>query len=189
MLTDKVCVQPSPEVTVTVYVPAINPVACKFVFPFDHINENGPVPPLMLVVMLPSEPPLHVTFVLVVCMAKGSGLLPTTTPQNEEHPLTSVTVMVYVCGHKPEAEAVVCPFDHRYESAVPPVAVTTADPLQVPLQMVLGNDVALQVMVMPPSIIERTLLAVQPLASVTITVYVPVQIPEIVLEVAPLLQL
>jgi len=81
---------------------------------------------------------------------------------------------------------VVAPFDHKYDT-VPdaPVTVAVAEPLLPPLQLTLTpvtETESVQVMLLTVPLDET----VQPLASVTVTVYVPAVKPDAVEVVAPL---
>ena len=51
--TKTVAVQPFPSVTVAVKTPAPRPVAVAEVWPFDHKNASGAVPPVAEIVAVP----------------------------------------------------------------------------------------------------------------------------------------
>ena len=94
----------------------------------------------------------------------GNGLTVTVTDVAAEHPLTSVTVTVYVvvADGLTEMEVVFCPLLQEYE--VPPEAVRVVDsPLQMTLSPVIagvGNGLTVTV---------TEVAAEHPLASVTVT--------------------
>ena len=56
-----VAVEPSKPVTVTVYVPADNPVMVAPVAPLLQLYVHGSSPAVSVEVILPSLPPLHLT--------------------------------------------------------------------------------------------------------------------------------
>ena len=63
MVTSSVSVHAFASVVVTVYVPAVNPVAVATVAPELQAYVFVPVPPVPAAVAAPSFPPLQVTFV------------------------------------------------------------------------------------------------------------------------------
>ncbi len=63
IVTLVVRVQPFASVTVTVYVPAVNPVAVAAVCPPVQAYVYGAVPPLAVTVAAPVLAPLHNTFI------------------------------------------------------------------------------------------------------------------------------
>ena len=97
----------------------------------------------------------------------------------------SVTVTVKVPAAKFEMPAVVSPFDQRYETApLAPLSVAVAVP-EVPSLHKTFVPVAEAESVQPGAKIFSEHVAVQPFASVTVTVKVPAESPEIVAVVAP----
>jgi len=137
MDTVSVSVQPFASVAVTVYVPAVSPVALAEVEPEDQTKVFVPVPPVAEAVADPFDPPLHDTFVgvptLVVTPVAGCVMVVVSV---SVHPLASVTVTVYVPAVNEEAVAEEPPPpDHAYVLVpVPPVAEAVADPLEPPKQ-------------------------------------------------------
>src|SRR5436853_129707 len=94
-------------------------------------------------------------------------------------PLASVTVTLYVPAASEVISCVVAPLLHKYVYGdVPPLTVKLIEPVDAPLQSTLTcvwlNEIAVgSVIVMLLSV------AVQPLASVTVTLYVPAASEEI----------
>ena len=85
---------PVASVTVQVYVPGQSPVAVAFVPPLGvHKYVYGPIPPLPVIVEVPSFPPLQRTFVvaLLVEVTDVSGCV-SDTEVVLVHPLESVKV-------------------------------------------------------------------------------------------------
>jgi hypothetical protein len=129
-------------------------------------------------------PPKQDTGVAVAEAVTAVGCV-TTAVADEVHPFASITVTVYVPAVRPVAVAVVwLLIDHRYViGAVPPVAVAVALPLLPPAQETFTT---LVVTVGPLRLITvAEAVFVQPLASVTVTVYVPAERFAIVAVVAP----
>jgi hypothetical protein len=58
-----IAVQPFPSVTVAVYVPADRPVNDDVTAPVDHEYVYGAVPPLAVILEVPSPPKLQLTLV------------------------------------------------------------------------------------------------------------------------------
>ena len=86
--------QPTFEVTVTVYVPAGNPVRSCVVAPFDHIYVYGPPPPPDTDMSIaPVEAPLHNTFVIDLLIL-GPLEFDTVAEAVAVQPFASVTVTV-----------------------------------------------------------------------------------------------
>ena len=88
--------------TVTVYVPAANPLAIAAVPPVLHAKENAPVPPEPEAVNDPSLPPKHATswvsVIVAFTVAEGSPMVCVADTVVE---LASVTVTVYVPAVNP----------------------------------------------------------------------------------------
>ena len=102
-------------------------------------------------------------------------------------PFPSVAVTVYVPAASPEMDVLVDPVDHKYDKPpVPPDADAEAVPSESPLQLMLlsTTDEATKT---AGSVIVELELSVQPLASVTVTLYVPATIPVMLAVVALLL--
>ena len=81
------------SVTVTVYVPATNPVLFCVVIPLLHKYCNGAVPPLTVRVILPL-PPLHNGFIPVILLIIAPVWFTTLPLAVAVQPLPSVTVTV-----------------------------------------------------------------------------------------------
>jgi hypothetical protein len=112
----------------------------------------------------------------------------TSTVSVAVHPLASVTVTDCEPAESVVAELVVSVLLHRYDfDPVPPVELAVAVELLPPLQVTgVGS-----VMLTSKSGLWVTLavvVAVQPLASVAVTLYVPADRPVMVVEVEPVLQ-
>ena len=104
-------------------------------------------------------------------------------------PLLSVKVTVYVPAATPVMDAVVAEFDQlKVYGIVPPLPEAEAPPFENPLQLTLLSklDDALNTV---GSVIVVDDVDEQPLASVTVTVKVPVARPVMLAVVAELLQL
>src|ERR1700733_8277216 len=88
-----VAVQPFLSVIVTVYVPAVRPVAVALVPPLGvHAYVYGVVPPAPVAVALPLLPPLQLTFtILPVEAVSNTGCVTVALPVTEQ-PFASVTV-------------------------------------------------------------------------------------------------
>ena len=103
-------------------------------------------------------------------MAVGSVMV---TVSVSSQPLASVTVTVYVPAARLDAVAPVALFDHAYEyGAVPPEPLAVADPSLDPLQLALVGVPVLATTAVG-SVIVTLAVAVHPLSSVAVTVYVP----------------
>ncbi len=105
---------PDASVTVTVYVPAVNPEA-EDVVPPEGLHEYvyGSVPPVAVAVAVPLEPPKQRTGVDVV-PAVAPPVLIMVVDTVLVQPWASVTSRVYVPGASPEAFANVPPEgDHK----------------------------------------------------------------------------
>src|SRR5688572_30292071 len=104
-----VAVHPLASVTVTVYVPAVRPVALALVPPEGaQLYEYAGVPPPAVAVALPVFPPKQRTGVMVAETVSNVGCVIVTVAVLV-HPLASVTVTVYVPAVKPVAAALVPP--------------------------------------------------------------------------------
>ena len=102
-------VQPAGDDTVTVYVPAHNPVALGPVPPDGaHAYVYVPLPPLAATVATPVHAPLHATLVCVGVSVMAGGWVMVNICC-AVHPPEAVTVHVYVPAHKPVADAAVPP--------------------------------------------------------------------------------
>ena len=109
VMNEAVVVHPLLSVTLTVYVPADNPVAVILVCPLGfHKYVYGAVPPLAAAVAVPVLPPLHATPVLVAVTLTGAGWV-IVKLIDAIHPLESRTVTVYVPAESVETLAVVYP--------------------------------------------------------------------------------
>lgn len=134
-VTDAVVMQPFASVTVTVYDPAISAVAVAPVPPAGaHEYEYGAVPPEAVTVAEPLLPPKQRMFAELVIVAPGPPVFATFAVAVVVHPLASVIVTVYDPAISPVAVAAVPPAGvHEYEyGAVPPEAVTVAEPFGLP---------------------------------------------------------
>ena len=129
----------------------------------------------------------HVADVLVgvAVIAVGPAIL---VLDELTHPFASVTITVYVPAPSPLAVAPDIPpgVQLYVKVPVPPLALAVAVPLLPPLQLTVVVDIP--VIVAPPLLLTTDAnVLVQPLLSVMVTVYVPDEIPDAVLPVAPLL--
>ena len=109
IVVDELSVQPFASVTVTLYVPATNPVAVAVVCPLFQLYVYGDVPPVCEAVACPSFNPLQLTLLSVVALdtkAAGSVIV---VLELSVQPFASVTVTEYVPATNPVAVAVVCP--------------------------------------------------------------------------------
>jgi len=177
IVTCAVAVHPLASVAVTVYVPAINPVAVAVVCTGVVFQESvfAPVPPPADAVAVPLLPPLQATFVdegIVTVTIAGCVIV---TCAVAVHPLASVAVTVYVPAINPVAVAVVCTgvvFQESVFAPVPPPADAVAVPVLPPLQATFVDEGILTVTT-AGCVIDTCAVAVHPLASVAVTVYVP----------------
>ena len=110
MLNVCVAVHPAgPDVTVTVYVPAINPVALAPVPPEGaHAYVYVPVPPVAVTVALPVAAPLHRIFVCAGVNEIAGGCVIVAVAVATQ-PFASVMVTVYEPAARPVAVAAVPP--------------------------------------------------------------------------------
>ena len=97
MVTVAIAVQLLASVTVTVYIPAVNPVAvaevCCMGMVFNK-KVKPPVPPALVTVAVPSFPPLQVTLVELVMVAVIEEDSVIVTLSIAVQPLPSVAVTV-----------------------------------------------------------------------------------------------
>ena len=106
-------IPPFASLTVTVYVPADNPVIVESVRLFDHKNEYGFTPPVTDTPTPPLIPPLHVTLEsnrILARMEPGSN---TVTCLLEVQLLPSVIVTVYTPENKLLIVAVLAVVFHK----------------------------------------------------------------------------
>ena len=165
--------------TVTVYVPGPTPDTLSVLLAtgdqlYVYPDTDG-VPPVTVTTTLPLPAPLHRIFLTDTVAESGSGWLMTTLSSCLQ-PLQSVMITRYVPPGTFERFWVVSKFDHRYVyGRVPPFTVNIAEPLLAPAHVTL---VAVTPDVITVGLFSVTLrLAVQPLASITVTVYVPADSP------------
>jgi hypothetical protein len=141
------------------------------------------VPPAGVMDTVPVDAPLHRTFVWVkvAVSAEGSVMV---TDCIAGHPPPSVIVTVYVPAARPEISSVVALLDHRYVyGGIPPVTVSSMDPVDIPLQIRL---VCVSVIFIAVGCEMVTVnVSIHKLASVTITVYAPEASPVISSVEAP----
>lgn len=154
--------------------------------PLLQLKVLLPVPPVAVTLMLPLDPPLHVTCATVPVSTIGLGAM-TVKLCVAVHPAASVAVTVYVPADKllmvpPEApllqENVLLP--------VPPEAVTVIAPLVNVGQEILTTLPVMAIDEMADMV--NPVDAVHPLASVTVAVYDPAAKLLTEFPVAPLLQ-
>ena len=132
------------------------------------------VPPVAATIAKPSFPALQLTFIVAASTASNSDGCVIFTVNVAVQPMASVAVTLYAPSIKPVTEAEVIPLFHRYVIVpVPPVAFTNAEPFDPPKQLTFVEPVRLIETPVPGSITVAVETAVQPLASVTVTVYVP----------------
>ena len=138
------------------------------------VNTIGPLPPAPLTVAVPSQPGVQVglvVLVIVVTTAVGSVIVKLVVAV---HRFASVTVTVYVPAHRPVIApvlALIIPgalIAYVY-AAVPPAPFAWAVPLHCALQiaLVILDTVTLNTV---GCVIEKVEVAVQPTASVAVTV-------------------
>jgi hypothetical protein len=162
-----------------VYVPADNDVKLpegKYVAPLFLEYSIVPVPPEAPVLMLPLPAPLQV---ILVCEADVhvniGGLINRTVPEDVQF-LVSFTETVYVPAHNklntPVAFVVNGVVNEYVYPGVPPPPLKVTDPLHDPLH---EGDKTIGVFKNKVAGFTKTCVpeTVQPLASVTTTVYVP----------------
>ena len=109
IVTESMAAQLFASVTVTVYVPAVRPVAVALVPPDGaHEYVNGPVPPVIVTVADPFPPPLHDTLVTDPMEGVPPAALETVTDAVAVQPFASVTVTTYGLAARPVAVEAVC---------------------------------------------------------------------------------
>lgn len=184
MVSVCVCEQPSLPVTVTVYVPAVRPVAVAAFPPVgDHAYVYGGDPEEAFTVAVPFAPPKHVTSAEDCNVTTGAPVFPTTAVVVVVHPFASVTVTLYVPPARPLIVDVDCELLQAYVYVpVPPAGVAVALPLLFP--HVAGTDVA-ETVSCGGSVIVTVCSVGQLFMSVTVTVYVPAGIAVAVAEDPP----
>ena len=102
--TEVLEVQPFASVAVTLYVPAVRPVAVAKVWPLFHRYVIVPVPPVPAAVAEPFEPPKQLTFTeaLIVTATALAGCVIVTLAVSVQ-PFESVTVMLWLPAESPVA--------------------------------------------------------------------------------------
>ena len=173
------------SLTVTQCCPAANPVLVAVVVPFAHRKVYGAVPPEPATVAEPVDWPKQFTFttvpeLIVAVTALGSVKV---TFAVAVQPLASVVVTRYVPAAKPLSVCVVPVVDHaKPYGLTPPAGFAVRDPSDEPKQLIcapLKFDVTLAVVVCAVAgcVIVNVAVAVQPLASLTVTVRGPAASP------------
>jgi len=135
--------------------------------PLLHEYEYGAVPSAATTIAVPVAKPHDASVALHVAVnAVGS---PTMCVHDDIHPVASVTVTVYEPAVKPVILASVEPLLHKYVyGAVPPVAVTLAEPSEPPLHR---TSVPEHVATGPFKLFTvLSQVAIHPFASVTVAV-------------------
>ena len=188
MITLDVVVQEFTSVTVTVQLPADNPVILAVVAELLHAKVYGEVPPVPLAAAVPSAVPLQLTFVFATVDAANTAGSVMVTLEVAVHELASDTVTVQVPAVTPVMLAVVAALLHEYVyGAVPPVALAVAEPLFPPLQLMFVFTTELATTAEGSVMVTLDVL-VHEFASDTVTVYVPAVTPVMLAVVAELLQ-
>jgi hypothetical protein len=198
MVAVAVVVQPLASVTITVYnMPAIEPArafgSSTSAAELSQSNVNGAVPPTTVRLILPLLAPAQVAFTLVAVADSATAGSVIVTVAVLVHNFASVTVTVYGPAAKPVAVAVVAVLgdDHAYEyGAVPPAALTVAEPVESPLQSTFVLAVMAEVKTAGSvTVAVAVAVLVQLFASVAVmvTVYVPAALPVKSSDVSPLL--
>ena len=102
--TEVLDVQPFTSVAVTLYVPAVRPVAVAEVWPLFHKYVIVPVPPVPVAVAEPFEPPKQLTFteVGIVTATALTGWVIVTVAVSVQ-PFESVTVTLWLPAESPVA--------------------------------------------------------------------------------------
>src|SRR5205814_4768921 len=121
-----------------------------------------------LLISEPFVPPLHVTLVTTCVVVIGGGCV-IVTDVVAVHPLLSVTVNVYVPAVSPACDGVIV------YPGVPPLGVITTEPFVPPLHVTLVTTCV--VVIGGGCVIVTDVVAVHPLLSVTVNVYVPAVSP------------
>ena len=155
------------------------------VAPVDHKKVYAAVPPPTFAVTLPLVYPkqlicdpllLLVTAAVTVTALAGWVIV---TQATLRQLFASLTVTQCCPAAKPVLVAVVAPFAHRkVYGAVPPEPATVADPVDWPKQFTFTTVPELMVAVTALGCVSVTFdVAVHPLASVVVTLYVPAAKP------------
>ena len=174
IVVEQELVQPFASVTVTVYVVVEVGLTVIEAVVADVLQRND-VPPDAVSV---DEPPTQNEESETLMLHTGDGLTLTVAEQELVHPLALVTVTVYVVVEVglTVIEAVVAPVLHRND--VPPEAISVDEP---PTQIEESDTLMLHAGAgFTVTVVEHEL--VQPLASVTVTVYVVVEVGLTVIE-------
>ena len=101
-----------------------------------------------------------------------------TTEVTEVQPFASVAVTLYVPAAKPVAVAEVWPLFHKYVMVpVPPVPAAVAAPFAPPKQETLVEALIVTETALAGCVIVTVAVSVQPLASVTVAVWLPAVSP------------
>ena len=132
--------------------------------------------------MEPVEEPLHRTFTCVLLNTNAGGCVIVAEAVLVQL-LASVTVTVYVPAARPVRSCVVMPPVQKYVyGETPPLTVRSMEPVEEPLH----NTFTCVVLKAKAGgcVIVTAVVAVQPLLSVTVTVYVPAAKPLISCVVA-----
>jgi predicted RNA methylase len=166
-------VHPLASVAVTVYVPAVRLLLVAVVDPVFQRYEYPPVPLDATEVAEPVEAPLHNTLVVEgIEIVSGVGCV-IVAVVDVVHPFASVAVTVYVPAVRLLIVEVADPVFQRYEyPAVPFDATEVAEPVEAPLHKTFIVD-GIDTVNKPGCVIVAFVDVVHPLASVTVTVYVP----------------
>jgi hypothetical protein len=132
----------------------------------------GAVPPAGVITTDPVEAPKHNTLTWLVSVALNTAagwvIVALTVVV---HPLLSVTVKVYGPAARPVWAGVMT------YGAVPPAGVITTDPVEAPKQSTLTWLVRAALNTAAGWVIMASIVAVQPLLSVTVKVYDPAASP------------
>ena len=124
------------SITITVYVPATNPVMLAVVAELLQAKMYGAVPPAPLAVADPLLPPLQLTFVFATVDATNAVGSVIVVLDVVVQLFASVTVTVYVPATRPLAVADVAELLHaKVYGDVPPDPFAVAAPLLPPLQL------------------------------------------------------
>ena len=165
--------------------PAARLFRSSVVAPLDHRYVYAVVPPDTDKLATPVELPKQRTFVPEMLAASGLAGCVMVTVAVVEHPLASVTVTLYVPAARLDKSSLVDPFDQRYVYAVvPPDTDKLATPVELPKQrtfvpLILAASGFAGCVITTEAVVE------QPLASVTVTLYVPAVRPVLSSVVTP----
>jgi hypothetical protein len=163
------CVQPFASVTVIWKLPAQRLVILAIVEPPVHKYVYGVTPPEGITVACPLQTPLQVTGNAAAVISSALGCVMVTVAVTEQ-PVASVTVTVYGPAVKLVPVAALPPVGaHEYVyGAVPPATPTVALPLFPPKQLTF-TELVIESLGPPATVTVTLAFAVQPLASVTVT--------------------